>query len=1292
MATLLLQAAGAYLGGFLGATGAAVLGAAGSMAGYLVDRALINSTLHREGPRLSAMRPFTGEEGAPMARVYGAARISGTLIWATRFEEASQTEREGFKGGARTTTYSYFANAAFGLCEGEIAGIRRVWADGREVDLSQVEIRIHRGSEAQVPDTLIEARQGEGNAPGYRGTAYAVLERFPIGDYGNRIPQLQFEVLRPIGGFGGRLKAVALIPGSTEHGLATSRIVKQIGRGESETVNRHVLFGDSDIEASLDELAMLCPNLEHVALVVTWFGDDLRAGACNLYPAVVENEGPFLTTGWSVNGVTAGAARTVSQTGGGAAFGGTPSDRSVVEAIAAIKARGWAVTLYPFVMMDIAAGNGLPDPHGAEEQAAYPWRGRISCFPGPAQAGTADATAAARAQVDAFCGAAGADDFADGESAVAFTGDPDDWGYRRMVLHYAHLAEVAGGVDAFLIGSELRGLTTLRDEADAFPFVEQLVALAADVRGILRAGTKISYGADWSEYFGHHPASGDVFFHLDPLWASPDIDAVGIDNYMPLADWRDEDFAGGNPDGFAGPNDRDGLRQAIVSGEGFDWFYPDAEARLARERAPITDGLAGKPWVFRTKDIRAWWENEHFDRVGGVESAEPTAWVPRSKPVWFTELGCAAVDKGPNQPNVFPDPKSSENALPYFSSGGRSDLAQRRFLEAHLDHWTPGGEWFEDEHNPVSPVYGGRMLDPARIYAWAWDARPYPAFPLARDVWRDGENWLAGHWLNGRLGSVDLSDLIEAISAEAGLFADATEADGMVAGYVLPQPGTAREALSPLVELFDIGLDASGETARFVTLGRSAGGTLAVEDPVAAGEGPAIELVRPPDIDLPGEAQLAFADPLDDYQTGAARAVRAGAEGNAAALDLPGAIEQGQAEALAADWLGRAWSGRETAKFAVPARVRAPVPASLISLPGRAAGDFVVTAVEEGLTRMIEARRILRLPPSPDRARLPPMRPRSALPGLPLALFLDLPMAGGEAVHQRFKVACYVKPWRMQVVSCSPDETGFEQRATLPNRATVGELAEAAPGGVEGRLDDERTLTVRLYAGALASVPLTQMLNGANVIAIRSQAGAWEIVQFASAEEIAPGLWRLGRLLRGQLGTRDALEAGAAIGADVVVLDQAVVTAGLRQGEEGLELSWRMAAGGLTADAATTLTETHVGGLRAGLPLSPVHLSATRQPDGGYAFAWVRRGRIDADSWNGVDIPVDEPSESYRLRIGAPGGPTVREETVGEPAWSWPAAELAADFPALPDDLEIEIRQIGRAGEGIPARLIFATA
>ena len=75
------------------------------------------------------------------------------------------------------------------------------------------------------------------------------------------------------------------------YGLSPALVTRQHRQGETEAVNRHVLHERSDLEASLDELQMLCPNLEHVALVVAWFGDDLRAGECKIRPAVTTSNG-----------------------------------------------------------------------------------------------------------------------------------------------------------------------------------------------------------------------------------------------------------------------------------------------------------------------------------------------------------------------------------------------------------------------------------------------------------------------------------------------------------------------------------------------------------------------------------------------------------------------------------------------------------------------------------------------------------------------------------------------------------------------------------------------------------------------------------------------------------------------------------------------------------------------------------------------------------------------------------------------------------------------------------------
>lgn len=1290
MATILLQAAGAYIGGFLGTFGGAIGSAAGAMAGYALDRALINGTQRIEGPRLASARPFSAEEGASIPRLYGTARLGGTLIWATRFEESRSTRRQG-KMGPKVTEYSYYTNAAFLLCEGEIAGIRRIWADGREIDREAVELRVYTGSEEQQPDPLIEARQGAGNAPAYRGVAYVVLERLDIGGFGNRIPQLQFEVIRPVGRLHKDVRAVTLLPGATEYGLSTTPVTSRRCPGDETYVNRNVLFGATDIQASLDELQQTCPNLKHVALVVSWFGDDLRAGQCKVRPMTTTAIDAGFSQQWRVSGLSRQDAPVVSLHDGGSAYGGTPSDKSVMEAISEIRARGLGVTLYPFIMMDVAHGNSLPNPHGGSAQPAYPWRGRISCYPGPMQPASADRTPVARTQVTAFCGTALRTQFANSGETISFTGGTD-WGYRRFILHYAHLAARAGGVDAFLIGSELRGLTTLRDQSNAFPFVEQLGLLAEDVRAVLGPQTRLSYGADWSEYFGYHPpdGSGDVFFHLDPLWANPAIDAVGIDNYMPLSDWRDGDYGGGNPDGFSGPYDLQGLGASIAAGEGFDWYYPDGAAREARMRVAISDGAHGKPWVFRYKDIVSWWSSQHFDRIAGTEKTSPTDWIPRKKPIWFTELGCPAVDKGPNQPNVFPDPKSAESFTPYFSSGGRSDLAQLRFLEAHMKHWNPATEGFEEANNPLSPVYGGRMVDFERTYLWAWDTRPFPAFPQRADLWSDGPHWSRGHWLNGRLCNPDVGALVDAILADHG-YDDAIigEVGGSVQGYVIADPATARAAIEPLCELFDLSL--REENGRLVVerSGAGAGAVIEADDLVVDDAETVLETVRIPDHELPAEALISFVNPSQDYQAATVRRTRTGVPGaRQHMIHFPGVLEPGQAGALLDDWLKRVWYQRETASFAVPQPNAGFSPGALVTLPASATNsDFLITGIDDGMTRKVEARQIIRAAPAPWRETvLPVLQPPPLVAGKPHVLFLDLPTgAGGTEPTEQFRVAVWQKPWRSQIVFASPEDDGFASRQLLARPASLGQLVEDLEPGVEARVLRNSYIRVELFDADAASVSLQQMLNGANAAAVRSAAGAWEVIQFRRAEQVADNIWMLSELLRGQLGTTDAMLAGAASGSDFVILDDAVVPAGLAPSEIGLELNWKI------GPAATDISDLHfatsrqIGGLRARIPLAPVHLSA-RLAGADVMLSWKRRGRLDADGWDLPDIPLGEEKEEYRIEIAGPGGETVRTLSTPQPNWLYPEALIAADFGVRPGALEVTVRQAGGpTGWGIPS-------
>ncbi len=284
-----------------------------------------------------------------------------------------------------------------------------------------------------------------------------------------------------------------------------------------------------------------------------------------------------------------------------------------------------------------------------------------------------------------------------------------------------------------IIGSEMVGLTRVRDAAGGYPAVTALKSLLAEVRALCGPSVKLAYAADWSEYGAHVRNGGsDIAFPLDPLWADANLNAIGIDYYPPISDWRDGETHADRAIAATG-TDRDYLIGRLAAGEAFDWYYASDAGRAAQTRLPISDGAYGKPWIYRAKDLVGWWSNPHVQRAGGVETSA-TAFIPQGKPIWLTEIGCAAVDKGANQPNLFPDPKSSESGYPFFSRRNRDDLMQARALEAILTRFDPAQAAHPAGANPLSAVYGGRMIDPDHIAVWAYDARPFPAFPTQATI------------------------------------------------------------------------------------------------------------------------------------------------------------------------------------------------------------------------------------------------------------------------------------------------------------------------------------------------------------------------------------------------------------------------------------------------------------------------------------------------------------------------------------------------------------------------------
>ncbi|MCB1380419.1 MAG: host specificity protein, partial [Alphaproteobacteria bacterium] len=254
MASVVLSVVGGAIAGPIGA-------AVGSVVGAVVDSLLVSAltpTQKAEGQRLSDIKITSATEGIAIPRVYGRARMGGNIIWATDFREEKHTTKsgggKGGGGGVETTEYLYFASFAVALCEGPIAGIGRIWADGKEFKVKGAVYRVHKGTETQAPDTLIQAKMGTGNAPAYRGVAYIVFDDLPLQKFGNRIPQLTFEVFRPVDDPDSAeqvTRAVNLIPGAGEFVYAAEKILDTT-TSDTRAENVNSSAGQPDLLVALD--------------------------------------------------------------------------------------------------------------------------------------------------------------------------------------------------------------------------------------------------------------------------------------------------------------------------------------------------------------------------------------------------------------------------------------------------------------------------------------------------------------------------------------------------------------------------------------------------------------------------------------------------------------------------------------------------------------------------------------------------------------------------------------------------------------------------------------------------------------------------------------------------------------------------------------------------------------------------------------------------------------------------------------------------------------------------------
>lgn len=207
MASVILRSVGAAAGNMLlPGIGGGLLGSLGGNIGGSIDGQLGIGT-HITGPRLENLNVQDSRYGAGIPIIYGNTRVAGNVIWSTDLIETEHNNNfSGGKGGAigsstSTTTYTYSVHCAVGIAAGPVGSITTIWADSTIIYQNGIwtsgivdAANIYLGSTTQNPDAFVQSILGSGNVPAYRGLAYIVFENFQLASFGNRLPNLTFEI------------------------------------------------------------------------------------------------------------------------------------------------------------------------------------------------------------------------------------------------------------------------------------------------------------------------------------------------------------------------------------------------------------------------------------------------------------------------------------------------------------------------------------------------------------------------------------------------------------------------------------------------------------------------------------------------------------------------------------------------------------------------------------------------------------------------------------------------------------------------------------------------------------------------------------------------------------------------------------------------------------------------------------------------------------------------------------------------------------------------------------------
>jgi len=429
---------------------------------------------------------------------------------------------------------------------------------------------------------------------------------------------------------------------------------------------------------------------------------------------------------------------------------------------------------------------------------------------------------------------------------------------------------------------------------------------------------------------------------------------------------------------------------------------------------------------------------------------------------------------------------------------------------------------------------------------------------------------------------------------------------------------------------------------------------------------------------VPRTMTLAHYDPARDYQSGLQRVRRPGAGYVEDRIDMPAALDAMAAKTMAQAALDRAEAGRARRTVSLGWEALNIGPGACVAIDG-AAGIWRVTGWS--FERMVLSLECVRLAAAAQPVQASGGRVLSspdAVIGTTIVQAFEIPPLDDtplSAPRLTIAAAGSAPGWRRAALLYSTDEgTSWANAGATAAPATLGTLA-SVPGEAPAALLDRRSVfEVMLAHGgmSLSSATARALDAGANLALCGD-----ELLQFTSAEQIGATRWRLSALLRGRRGTDSAI--GTQRPGDRFVLLETGTALSLDLPLATLGGSVRVLATGVGDVAGPVVAACVIGGASV-LPPSPVGLRWHELGGGDAAIRWTRRSRAGWRWIDGVDAPLVEERERYRVTLTWRDGTRAIEV---DP----PSAVLAASERS--GGTTVSVRQIGSLGESASASLFI---